>query len=157
MTIIYDNVLNEQQLNLVEQEINFLMPLLEVSHIDGSAKKKKKGTGYLLPEENAKSLVPNIHALGSTYNDGHKMSVLLNVYDDNGYYKRHTDDTEKTLIFFLKRNEDIFTGGELVVEDDVIEYENNIAVEFKGEQEHEVLPVSIQSGKRLSLTYFYYK
>lgn len=157
MTIIYEDVLSENQLALIENEIDFLMPFLEKCNIDGSNKNNKNGFGYLLNSLLAEKIIPNIYSLGLLFKTEDNMSVLLNVYDDGGFYKKHTDNSKKTIIFFIKRKIDNFTGGELVVENDLIEYTNNIAVEFYGNQEHEVLPVKVTSGKRISLSYFYFK
>lgn len=87
-------------------------------------------------------------------------SVLLSVYGGGDYYGKHIDTdmgSVVTAVLFLCFKQS-FTGGDLVLEDTTIPFQNNRLVVFPSCVPHEVTKISLDSQKyedhRFTLQYF---
>lgn len=83
----------------------------------------------------------------------------INIYQQNGFFKRHKDTPLKnllgTLVVFMPSD---FNGGELVILNKKFQYDQKNSIKyvaFFSDKDHEVLPVL--DGVRITLTYHIFK
>jgi len=77
--------------------------------------------------------------------DINRLSVLYSHYDENEYYKSHSDSSKITSISWIYKEPKGFTGGDLIFTeyDITIPCDNNTTIIFPGNIKHEVTKVSL--------------
>lgn len=72
-------------------------------------------------------------------------SILVSYYGDADRYHRHRDNSQVTTLFWMCKDEQKFTGGDLTLEDSkTIEFKNNRLIMFPGYTYHEVSPIEME-------------
>jgi len=152
MIEIKENYLSHQQLNFVWKEIEMIKPLMIENTVTGEAENKKKGYGRLFDSFIARNVIPYIWGLQGDKNP----SVLINYFEDGGYYKEHLDDCNESCVLMLSLDEN-FIGGDLNFPQHQINYKfkNNTFIKFN-KILHEVTPIKFigNSKGRYSINYF---
>lgn len=75
-----------------------------------------------------------------------EINCLVSYYENGDHYPEHFDLSKMTILLWLNRGDQAFTGGDLVLEDgQVIEYKNNRAVLFPSVLRHAVTEVKMES------------
>lgn len=152
MIDVKENYLSNQQLNIVWKEIETIRPLMIENTVTGEAQNKKKGYGRLFNCFMASSVIPFIYSL-----QGYKKpSILINYYEDGGYYQEHIDDCDESSVLMLSLD-DNFIGGDLKFPQQNVNYKfkNNTFITFN-KIPHEVTPIKFikDSKGRYSINYF---
>lgn len=152
MVEIKDNYLSDLKLEEVWQEIYQIMPLILENTVTGEALEKKKGYGRLFNNFMAESVLPKTFNI-TTYKK-YNTSLLVNYYQDGGYYDEHIDDCDITEIIMLSKDTN-FEGGDLYVEGSKIEHKNNRYVRFR-KKPHSVSKIKYTAASqgRFSINYF---
>ena len=71
-------------------------------------------------------------------------SMLLSYYGNDDRYEDHRDNSQVTTLFWLCKEEQRFTGGDLILEGtETVEFKNNRLIMFPGYTHHEVTPVTM--------------
>ena len=154
-----DNYLNDTELSQIWRELDSVSQSLLPPEQCGAEQDKKQGRGFFAEEFVASTLLPSIFSLKNKVKHDGKTTLLINYYENGGYYKPHVDDSVKTLTVFLSKEENSFTGGDFrfVNENLTIPFKNNSYVLFSGELKHEVTPVEMHgTAGRYSLNFFFY-
>ena len=181
--VVIDNFYSEEQLNVVLNECQSLIPLLSTPENTASAtgvnnELLKSNHGAFIDENSSKIVEFDYNTIRSDglknqmmrYNSLYRIfrtindsSTLLSYYTDGDYYETHTDVAIFTVIIWVYKEPKQFTGGELVLEsliDDkklTVECLNNRALIFPSCTPHKVNKVSmpdIQGAGRFCITHF---
>lgn len=166
--IVIDDFYNIRELELIWQEIKFLTPKLMAPEHTKSATENgqllKKNTGIFLDDVYANRDTSNILSLNrklwspEIINEVEKVSpwwkllatsnqdtTLLNYYQDQEYYKPHTDCAVITAITVLHSTPCNFTGGDFVFADYTVTIpcRSNSLIIFPSVVNHGVTPVNL--------------
>lgn len=179
--LVVENMYTEEELRLIQREIHFLLPKLKPPTIHTSAINErneviKQNKALFLDSVYAdrsisdiltvnrktfcdeildamKSLHPAFYAVQECNGD----TTLLNYYGESNHYKPHRDTSQFTfLTFFIPDNKE-YTGGDLILEGQIIQQKNNMMIGFIGAYEHEVTPIKLNSEDsvgRVSMSQF---
>lgn len=177
---IIRNYYNDEELEGIWEEIEFLKPRLLEPGVTGAAEDengnfKKNNRGIFLENVYGESqnfsnilkinkllgdpdILSNLKGKHWFYNyltnscDKLIYSTLISYYSDGGYYKPHTDSAVATCISYHWREPKKFRGGDLYFGDYRVPIENNCMIIFPSCTEHEVTPVD--GNGRCALTQF---
>lgn len=152
----YDNFLKDNELNGIKYDFRSIQSLLNREDDTGQAENKKSGKGWFVDSFICSKVTPNIYNLASKFEFSDKFSILVNEYENNDYYKEHSDDSIQTIVYCFQNDCDDFDGGELIVEHKIYEHQDNRCILFEGRKKHEVKPVKIKNGTRKTISIFYY-
>ena len=90
------------------------------------------------------------HKLFEFVNKVNKDTTFLNYYEDSNYYDFHTDNATLTALTFFYQEPKKFTGGELLIEKDlVLDCKNNSLVIFPSILKHRAEKVKIKTKEKL--------
>ena len=160
--IVIDDFYDDTELIELKEEIDLLLKFKLSPEYTGAAKKEnahiKKGDAlwvdyYFSDRSKSKILTLNRKLFEKTVVDQAKEVnlyfshidlcncdwTLLNFYENGGTYKPHTDTSALTAITMFKIGD--FTGGDLHVVDDKIEFKENRLIIFPGCLMHEAKPI----------------
>lgn len=151
-----DAILSDNEINNIKNDIALASSLSSRTDYDGSEENKKSGKSWFVDKFICSQITPNIANLCEKFDYSDNYSVIYSEYGDKDFYKKHKDDSIKTVVYFYKENDDDFIGGELKIENSFYKHKNNDCVVFNGYHEHEVLPVNTRNGTRKTITIFYY-
>lgn len=180
---IIEDAYTSSQLNLIWQELDFLLGKLHAPDKTGTAtednKYLKQASGIFLDEIYTSRSTSNILQLNRWLWDkevveylqqslsswwkllslSNKDSTLLNYYSDTDYYKPHMDLCIFTAITVFYKTPLNFIGGDFVLLDKVIPLKSNSTLVFPGHVSHAVTPVklidsTINNSGRYSLAQF---
>lgn len=173
--LIVDSVYDQNQLNLIWRETEFLYDKLGGPEATNAAARedgftrKKSGSGLFLDtfyKENSHSDIFNItrfpylseqigNAVSSLglyfklYNKANWDSTLVQYYGDGDYYEPHNDESLFSLIYTYYKTPKQFEGGDLEFEeyDYYVPCENNQLIIFPSCINHAVSTVKYQENK----------
>jgi len=171
-----DNLYDEDELELIWQELNFLTPKLENPENTGTAKDNeskslKNNSGVLLDDIYQKRNISNILSINPKLFSPEIINVfselsfgyqnikktnydrtLISYYEDGGYYKPHEDTAIYTAITWFFKEPKAFTGGDFYFTDyDLkIEIQNNMTVLFPSFVKHSVDEVILENNNLIS-------
>jgi len=172
---IIDNFYEPEELKIIKQELNELLPFIKKPKYTGAAKGKKKGLGLFLDDHYIKNrnesniLYANRKLFDTNFvNELKKFNcwydhisycnsdtTLINFYKDKDYYKSHHDANPLTAITFFSIG--TFKGGnfKLTEYDEEIECIENRMIIFAGSLLHEALPLEVEKDNyRVSMVQF---
>lgn len=171
---IIDNFYNQEELDNIFIEIDFLYPKLKtlgknlgtafdylLGDYISSGKAIALNSFYSCPTHSSiitasdkifsSSLLFTLSGLHYLYDNVTKLNwsdTLLKYYDDNDSYKSHQDSARYTLLNWFCKDEKAFDGGDLVFkqfDNYKIEFKNNRAVFFNGVIFHESTPIKFKT------------
>ena len=184
--LLKENCFNDSDLNLIFDELNFLNnPLIfegpeeTRSAIDDEGIQKKNmgvwiSDFYTNPHksslwrmtrnfmENSVDEYRNLHFSNRVIENTNFSKSLLSYYEDNDYYKPHTDQSAITILFWFFKEPKRFEGGDLFFSDtnELIKVKNNSMIMFPSWAYHSVTKIRMDekfANKKLgrySLTIF---
>lgn len=167
-----DNLYDEDELELIWQELNFLTPKLENPENTGAAKDNegkslKNNSGVLLDDIYQKRNISNILSINpklfsqeiiNTFSElsfGYQNikktnydRTLISYYENGGYYKPHEDIAIYTAVTWFFKEPKAFTGGDFYFTDyDLkIKIQNNMTVLFPSFVKHSVDEVILENN-----------
>jgi hypothetical protein len=165
------NLYNENELELIWQELNFLTTKLENPENTGTAKDDegkalKNNSGLLLDDVYQKRNISNILSINPKlfspeiinafselsfgYQNIKKTNydrTLISYYENGGYYKPHEDIAIYTAVTWFFKEPKAFVGGDFYFTDYnlKIEIQNNITVLFPSFVKHSVDEVILEN------------
>jgi len=170
---IIDNFYNEQEINLIWEELDFLCyphklefsPGGDDQYDTGCNKLIKRNTGLFLDDFYQKyrncSNILNVNR--KIYKDKFGLGkpffkylpqeeknliiydyTLINYYENSDYYLEHPDDAILTILYWIYREPKKFQGGDLFLEDQKIELKNNRIIIFPSHIKHSVTEVKMK-------------
>ena len=180
---VIDNFYNEDELDAIWSEINFLNRgnKLLLPSVTGAAKDgdeyKKRGHGLFLyglyndAEKNSEIVkcskkifsiadeLIDYHYFFRYIKDSEKDDVLLNYYENADYYKSHTDQSTVSCISWLHKEPKGYLGGDMILNKNFpISCLNNRVIVLPSIIEHEVTEVKIKTEEsgygRYSIVHF---
>lgn len=174
---IIRNYYNDEELEMIWEELEFLKPrLLEPEFTEsardenGNIMKNNKGIfleklygqsqnfsnilriGKRIKHPDVLNSIKGKHWFYNYLTNLYEYSTLISYYNDGGYYKPHKDSSVVTCTSYHWREPKKFQGGDLYFGDYHVPIENNAMVIFPSCIEHEVTPVN--GDGRYALTQF---
>jgi len=133
--------------NNIQREVSHILRLQPLKMQSDEMQKAIEETG------------PNFRMFSVTNDD----ITMINYYDDNDYYKSHTDGYMLTTFCWFHRTPKAYTGGDFVLTDidTTLECKHNRMLMFPCYYFHEVLPIKMKNKNlemgwgRYALTNFY--
>lgn len=171
--ILIENSFTKDELKIVHDELDDLLPSLQSPEHTNSAKIHSR-SGIELQKKNIGKFVDGdtklvqyaqrfFDIICEKYNldrEQHLPDSLLSYYKDGDYYKAHKDMCVYSVVTFLCKDNSKFTGGQLSFpkHEYLIEPIDNTSIIFPSNQIHEVLPINLTDNTknygRFSLTTF---
>ena len=162
---MFENYINDQDMIKVWHEIDLVFDQMMTPELAGAAKEHgkyfKSGKGYFTSSYMAKFVLPTINSFAERVKFNGDHSVLVNYYGDGDYYHEHTDASIKTMVIFLSKGSNTFTGGDFRLSEinTTIPFKHNSCILFPSSMKHEVTTVHLNNTTpkmgRFSLTYFF--
>jgi hypothetical protein len=162
---IIEDFYNPEELKLIWRELEYLNPKLNISQNTGSISDNgeylKNGTGIFIYDHinyyfsdigktNRKifdhdvvAKLIDINPLFRGVAISNDDRVLVNYYENKGYYKAHADSSLFTVLSFHYKEPKKFNGGDLILTefDLKIKIKNNMLLIFPGVYKHEVTEI----------------
>lgn len=170
--IIIDNVFENQELEKIFYELDFLTCSDLLNHSNSSVSNVDKKNNFFCnlddlyahtkvsPLVNLSNKLLQTEYVDQFSNFSHSFKFLhlvnfqnnfLSYYENNDYYNSHVDNSVITFLFYFRKKEDAFSGGELILDDQkFIEPKNNRCVIFTGCSKHSSSPVKLLQKNTLS-------
>ena len=163
--ILIENSFTKDELKIVHDELDDLLPSLQSPEHTNSASGKKKNIGKFVDGDTklfqyAQRFFDIICEKYNLDREQHLPDSLLSYYKDGDYYKAHKDMCVYSVVTFLCKDNSKFTGGQLSFpkHEYFIESIDNTSIIFPSNQIHEVLPINLTDNAknygRFSLTTF---
>lgn len=163
--ILIENSFTKDELKIVHDELDDLLPSLQTPEYTNSAAGKKKNIGKFVDDDTklvqyAQRFFDIICEKYNLDREQHLPDSLLSYYKDGDYYKAHQDMCVYSVVTFLCKDNSKFTGGQLSFpkHEYFIEPIDNTSIIFPSNQIHEVLPINLtdytKNYGRFSLTTF---
>ena len=163
--ILIENSFTKDELKIVHDELDDLLPSLQSPEHTNSASGKKKNIGKFVDGDTklvqyAQRFFDIICEKYNLDREQHLPDSLLSYYKDGDYYKAHKDMCVYSVVTFLCKDNSKFTGGQLSFpkHEYLIEPIDNTSIIFPSNQIHEVLPINLTDNTknygRFSLTTF---
>ena len=103
--------------------------------------------------ENVMNELENLHSFFKYIKSTRHDTTLISYYENSDHYKPHRDEAVLTLITWFYKQPKVFTGGELIIEENLkIDCEYNRTVILPSIFLHEVLPISMKQ-EHLGINY----
>lgn len=170
--LLIDDYLNNEELDSVIDELNFLSYKRKFSDNSETAKnennqlKAKKHqiwlndiykdwrySNYLVLNKKyfSESLFNKLIEIDISWRSFYSSSdesTLLNYYENDDYYGEHFDISDYTQIFWINKEPKKFSGGDFILTDfdHAVEYKNNRLIVFPSYFSHKVLPIQLNEN-----------